>query len=231
MSKNDLERAREELELETFELGREKLQIVSILPDPARAQYDIEIPVLSPVLARKKSLQQEIESLDVASLDCPVLPFKEGDTAAQVFRYEGYDFLTLQKLVERDYVIPEPQTAEEVIGYYARRIAQEVKLPSQFAVLVPKVREFLETKAFGQRVNLNDPALIKAISSNVAHYVTVKNLCECAAPARDRRAGAAAAECCRTQALRDAAISLFAPCAERSQDSVQSCALRQRVRA
>lgn len=164
----------EELELETFELGKEKLQIVSILPDPAKAQYDIEIPVLSPMLARKKSLQQEIELLDVASLDCPVLPFKESDTTAQIFRYEGYDFITLQKLVERDYMIPEPQTAEEVIGYYARRIAQEVKLPSQFAVLVPKVREFLETKAFGQRVNLSDPAIIKAISSNVAHYVTVK---------------------------------------------------------
>jgi type III restriction enzyme len=61
-----------------------------------------------------------------------------------------------------------------VIGYYARRIAQEVKLPSQFAALVPKVREFLETKAFGQRVELGEPGMIKAISSNVALYVTVK---------------------------------------------------------
>ncbi|MCS7190896.1 MAG: DEAD/DEAH box helicase family protein [Fimbriimonadales bacterium] len=164
----------EDLQLETFELGKEKLQIVSILPDPEKAAYDIEIPVLSPMLARKKSLQHEIESLDVASLQCPVLPLKESDAAAQVFRYEGYDFITLQKLVEREYVIPEPQTAEEVIGYYARRIAQEVKLPSQFATLAPKVREFLETKAFGQRVDLNDPAIIKAISSNVAHYITVK---------------------------------------------------------
>ena len=60
--------------------------------------------------------------------------------------YEGYDIITLQKLVERDYTIPEPQTAEEVIGYYARRIAQDVKLPSQFAALAPKVREFLETQ-------------------------------------------------------------------------------------
>ncbi len=58
-----------------------------------------------------------------------------------------------RKLIERDYTIPEPQTAEEVIGYYARRIAQDVKLPSQFAALAPKVREFLETKAFGERVD------------------------------------------------------------------------------
>jgi hypothetical protein len=42
----------------------------------------------------------------------------------------GYDIITLQKLIEREYSIPEPQTAEEVIGYYARRIAQEVKILS-----------------------------------------------------------------------------------------------------
>ena len=84
----------------------------------------------------------------------------------------------MQKLIERDYTIPEPQTAEEVIGYYARRIAQDVKLPSQFSVLVPKVREFLETKAFGEPVTLNEPAMIRAISSNVAHYVTVKAFAE-----------------------------------------------------
>ena len=82
--------------------------------------------------------------------------------------------MTLQKLIERDYTIPAPQTAEEVIGYYARRIAQDVKLPSQFAALVPKVREFLETKAFGGPVDLDTPEMVKAIGSNVAQYVTVK---------------------------------------------------------
>jgi type III restriction enzyme len=36
------------------------------------------------------------------------------------------------------------------------------------------VREFLETRAFGEPVSLEDSAMIKAISSNVAQYVTVK---------------------------------------------------------
>ena len=75
-----------------------------------------------------------------APLPSPVLPRKQDDAVAKTFRYEGYDLITLQKLIERDYTIPEPQTAEEVIGYYARRIAQDVKLPSQFSVLVPKVQ-------------------------------------------------------------------------------------------
>jgi type III restriction enzyme len=167
----------EDIQLETFKIG-EKVSIVTIAPDPNKMDKDIAIPVLSPILTRKKSLAEEIAGLDVGAFNSPRLPRKQGDSAAKTFRYEGYDLVTLQKLIERDYTIPEPQTAEEVIGYYARRIAQDVKLPSQFSVLVPKVREFLETKAFGEPVTLNEPAMIRAISSNVAHYVTVKTFAE-----------------------------------------------------
>jgi len=135
---------------------------------------DITVPILSPILARKKTLAEEIAALDVNKFECPVLPKKEGDEAAQRFRYEGYDIITLQKEIEREYTIPEPQTAEEVISYYAKAIANDVKLPSQFANLVPKVREFLETRAFGEPVSLDEPPMIRAISSNVAQYVTVK---------------------------------------------------------
>jgi type III restriction enzyme len=171
----------EDIDFETFEVGKDKLEIVTVMPDPAKLDTagsavgkDIALPVLSPILTRKKSLSEEIAALDVSQLKCPVLPHKQTDAAAQQFHYEGYDFITLQKLVEREYTIPEPQTAEEVIGYYARRIAQDLKLPSQFAALAPKVREFFETKAFGERVMISTPAMIKAMSSNVASYITVK---------------------------------------------------------
>ena len=167
----------EDIQLETFNL-KEKVSIITIAPDPKKQDKDIAIPVLSPILTRKKSLAEEIGELDVRTFDCPVLPRKQNDAVAKTFHYEGFDIITLQKMIERDYKIPEPQTAEEVIGYYARRIAQDVKLPSQFAALAPKVREFLETKAFGATVELNEPAMIKAISSNVAQYVTVKTFVE-----------------------------------------------------
>jgi type III restriction enzyme len=167
----------EDIQLETFKIG-EKVSIITIAPDPKKIDKDIAIPVLTPILTRKKSLAEEIAELDVSAFTCPVLPRKQDDAAAKTFRYEGYDIITLQKLIEREYSIPEPQTAEEVIGYYARRIAQDVKLPSQFSALAPKVREFLETKAFGGPVTLNESAMIKAISSNVAQYVTVKTFVE-----------------------------------------------------
>ena len=164
----------EDLELETFQVGKDKLVITLIQPDANKLDKDIAIPFLSPLLARKKSLSQEIEGLDVASFVCPVLPRKEGDDASRTFKYEGFDIISLQKIIERTYTVPEVQTVQEVISYYAKRIAQDVKLPSQFAVLAPKVREFLELKAFGETVNLDEPGMIKAVSSNVAQYVTVK---------------------------------------------------------
>jgi type III restriction enzyme len=163
----------EDITLETFDL-KDRLVITTIAPDPAKLARDIEIPDLSAILTRKKTLAEEIAAIDVTGLYCPRLPRKEGDIAAEQFHYEGVDIITLQKLVERDYTIPEPQTADEVISYYTKRIAQDVKLPSQFANLVPKVREFLATRAFGEPVELDDPPIIRAISTSVAQYVTVK---------------------------------------------------------
>ncbi|MCS7005822.1 MAG: hypothetical protein NZM38_10930 [Cytophagales bacterium] len=170
----DLERL-EDLEFETFRLGKEKLHILTIRPLETKKEFDISIPEISPLLMRKKSLAEEIAAIDVMKFNTNKLPFKEDELAnIKTFVYEGRDILTDEKLLERQYVVPQAQTAEEVIGYYARRIAQNIKLPSQFAVLVPKIREFFERKAFGQTVDLNAPSTIKAMSSNVASYVVIK---------------------------------------------------------
>jgi len=169
---DDLEKL-EELKLDTFEIGKDKLRIVTILPLEDRKEFDIGLPVLTPSLVRKKSLAEEIAGLEVMAFQSIVLPKGEDDPRSKTFTYEGYDIITLKKEVEREYTIPEPQTAQEVIGYYGRRIAEAVKLPAQFAALAPKVREFFEQKAFGHQVDLNDPAIVKAMSTAVAHYVCV----------------------------------------------------------
>jgi type III restriction enzyme len=169
---DDLEKL-EELKLDTFELGKDKLRIVTILPFEDRKEFDIGLPVLTPSLVRKKSLAEEIAGLNVMGFQSVVLPMSEDDPRTKTFTYEGYDIITLKKEVEREYKIPEPQTAQEVIGYYARRIAEAVKLPAQFAVLAPKVKEFFEHKAFGGSVDLGDATIVRAMSTAVAHYVCV----------------------------------------------------------
>jgi type III restriction enzyme len=163
----------EDMKLDTFELGKDRLVIRTIEPDPKKKDKDIEIPVLSPILVRKKTLSEEIAALDIAQFKCPPLPIKASSEEAKNFKYEGYDVITAEKLLEREYRMPEPQTSQEVISFYAKRIAQDLKLPSQFAALAPKVREFLATKAFGKQVSLDSPEMIQAISSNVASFVTL----------------------------------------------------------
>jgi type III restriction enzyme len=169
---DDLEKL-EDLKLESFELGTDKLHIVTIMPMEDRKEFDIGLPVLTPSLVRKKSLAEEIAGLNVMGFNSIVLPMSEDDPRTKTFRYEGQDIITLKIEVERDYTIPDPQTAQEVIGYYARRIAEAVKLPSQFAALAPKVRKFFEEKAYGHPVDLNDLAIVKAMSTAVAHFVCV----------------------------------------------------------
>ncbi len=166
----DLEKL-EEVKLESFEVGKDKLEILTIKPELEKAGFDIAFPVLTPMLVRKKSLAEEITGLDVRAFAHAPLPLKQGSSQAQAFQYEGRDILTLEKLVDREYTIPDPQTAGEVIGFYARQIAQVVKLPAQFAVIAPKVREWFEHRAFGQTVDLENPQVIKAMGSNVASYV------------------------------------------------------------
>ena len=128
----------EDIQLDEFEIGKDKVSIVVIEPMAEKADKDIALPQLSQTLERKKTLADEIAALDVTAISCPVFPRNKDDKAAQEFHYEAHDLITLEKLIDRDYVIPTMQTAEEVIGYLARRIAQRLKLPSQFAALVPK---------------------------------------------------------------------------------------------
>lgn len=170
----DLEKL-EDLKLDTFEIGKDKLKINIIAPVEGKLQFDLGIPDLTPSLTRKKSLAEEISSLDVNSFNVNPLPLKEKELEeTKTFIYEGYDILTDEKLLEREYQIPPAQTPEEVIGYYARRIAQDIKLPSQFAALAPKIREFFQYKAFGKEVDLNDKTVIHAMSSNIASYIVIK---------------------------------------------------------
>lgn len=163
----------EELKLDTFEIGKDKLHIATIMPLEDRKEFDIGLPTLTPVLVRKKSLAEEIAALDVMSFRTIVLPMSKDDRVSKSFRYEGFDIITLEKMVEREYQLTEPQTAQEVIGYYSRRIAEAVKLPAQFATIAPKVSEFFEQKAFGHLVDLSEPTIVKAMSTNAAQYVCV----------------------------------------------------------
>jgi len=164
----------EDIQLDTWQVGKDKLVITTIFPVTEKAAYDIALPSLSPILARLTTIADQIEAIDVMAIRCPPLPKKADSEEAKHFRYEGMDILTLEKLFERIYTIPLPQTSQEVISYYAQVIASELKLPAQFAGLAPKVRDFLKYRAFAEEVDLDAPEIIQAISRRLAQVVTLR---------------------------------------------------------
>jgi type III restriction enzyme len=164
------------LEAQLREIGKEKLRILTVMPLSERKEFDIGLPVLTPTLVRKKSLAEEIATVDVITFQTMLLPLTADDPNNKTFRYEGHDIITLQKIVEREYKVPEPQTAQELIGYYAQRIAKDVKLPSQFNLLAPKVRDFFENKAFGRWVDLEKRETVRAMATPVACYVCIERI-------------------------------------------------------
>ena len=165
----------EEIQLEQFKVGQDKLVITTIRPEPDKAEYDIALPTLTPIIVRAKSLHAEIAALDVTKLyDGRPIPVRADEREEQTFTYHGKDILTSEKLFERVYALPTPQTSQEVVSYYAQVIAHELKLPSQFAALAPKVRDFLRLVAFGKEVDLDDPEILQAISRRLTQVVTMK---------------------------------------------------------
>lgn len=179
---DDLEKV-EDLKLPTFKTGKDPLKIVTIMPVEERKQFDIDIPKLSPVLVRKKTLAEEIASLDVMAFKLPELNVRVEKIDPRTFTFALFDALTNKKEIERQYTIPEPNTAQEVIGFYARRIAERVKLPSQFAALAPKVREFFEKRfVYPEGVTLDDPRAVRFIAMAPIHYLTVETFARAMAP-------------------------------------------------
>jgi len=57
--------------------------------------------------------------------------------------------------------------------YYAKLIATNLKLPSQFNALAPKVWDFFAHHAFGETVDMYSPTIIQAMNHRVAGYVVL----------------------------------------------------------
>jgi len=169
----ELERT-EDMKFDSYEVGKDKLNIQIICPMQDKLEYDISIPDISSILDRKKSLSEEISNIDIMNLDIEPIPYSNDELYnLQSFIYEGRDIITDEVLFKKDFAVPDAQTAEEVIGYYARKISNDVKLPSHFAALAPKIKEFFELKAFGKTIDLSERKSINAISSKIAHFVTI----------------------------------------------------------
>lgn len=143
-----------------------------LAPVEGRNQYDIGVPELSRAIIRRQDLGAVITALDVGTLQiAPLSPMPA--SLGERLPFEGYDLLTREKELEREYVIPEVQTPQEVISFYAEEIARQVKAPGHFAPIAVRVREFFDKQAFGREVDIEAPGHLPAIASRGAGRATI----------------------------------------------------------
>ena len=91
-----------------------------------------------------------------------------------LFRYHNAQREAIETLIYL-YEVAQARRRADLLNTYAlfdpklrfAGFAQNIKLPSQFAALCPKLREFFERKAFGQAVNLYDPQVIQAMNADL----------------------------------------------------------------
>ncbi|MFN8484670.1 MAG: DEAD/DEAH box helicase family protein [Anaerolineae bacterium] len=163
----DLEKE-EGLKLDTFDYGKKKtalvIQTIQVVTERID-DYDIAIPILTPRVERKKDIRSVIDDLDIGKIKL-AYPLKLDTSVVppDSFTYEGRDVIDDRVIVSREYKMPQAHTSGEIIAFYAQMIAQALKLPTQFAALVPKIEQFLREKAFGQEVDLDSKVVLQSLN-------------------------------------------------------------------
>ena len=139
-----------------------------------RLAYDIAIPITKPRLVHDI---RKLSELDVAVLK----PVFEQEELAEVPRIKlKLEFATTETEVHQAVIgageLPPPQ---ELLGSITNKVIDRAKLPNRFAELYPAVRDYVATRCFGQKVDLESDAIRSHLSrleiqEGIAKYLARK---------------------------------------------------------
>ncbi|MDP2812383.1 MAG: DEAD/DEAH box helicase family protein [bacterium] len=131
---------------------------------------DIELPVLTP------RIQREYKNLNLLGVSkfkyerISVKQFSEQEQKEIVFK-EVIDDKTHHTTILNSSIEPNYQS---VIGFFAQRIMKELRLFGCYDILFGKVKEFITADLFTQKVDLNDPNILR----NLSELEAVKTIVE-----------------------------------------------------
>ena len=147
---------------------------IIIEPVQERLAYDIAIPITKP------RLEHDIRKL--SELDIAVLkPVFEQEELAEVYRVRlKLEFATTETEVHQAEIgageLPPPQ---QLLGSITNKVIGRAKLPNRFAELYPAVRDYVATRCFGRKVDLESDAIRSHLSrieiqEGIAKYLARK---------------------------------------------------------
>jgi type III restriction enzyme len=147
---------------------------IIIEPVQERLTYDIAIPITKP---RLEYNIRKLSELDVAALK-PV--FEQEELAEAYWIRLKLEFATTKTEVSQVDIgagdLPPPR---EVLGSITNKVIDRAKLPNRFAELYPAVRDYVATRCFGRKVDLESDVIRSHLSrleiqEGIAKYLTRK---------------------------------------------------------
>jgi type III restriction enzyme len=147
---------------------------IIIEPVQERLAYDIAIPITKPRLEHNI---RKLSDLDVAVLQ----PVFEQEELAEVFRIKlKLDFALTETEIHQAMIggaeLPPPQ---ELLSFITNKVIDRAKLPNRFAELYPGVRDYIATRCFGRKVDLESDVIRSHLSrleiqEGIAKYLARK---------------------------------------------------------
>lgn len=156
-TRNLLKLLKEQLEAEGVGVGSAKgdppLPVI-IEPLKDRLKFDIKVPITKPSLEHDV---RKLSELDVSKLD-PVYDQKE---LLEPFRLRlKLEFATTETEVHQaDIAGGELPPVQDLLASITNKVVDRAKLTNLFAGLYPYVRDYVRTRCFGKRVNLDSEVL------------------------------------------------------------------------
>jgi type III restriction enzyme len=143
---------------------------VHIYPMKIKADFNIEIPVLSPVHTR------EFTGLDDSVIKgLPANPKSLTPISKETVKVKLVETVTQKTVAQKQVTIetgfPE---ANEILSHLTNRICKEARIDGQFAVVYPIVRKYIREIFFGQEVDLETEQIRRLLSNaaNRDHIIT-----------------------------------------------------------
>ena len=155
-TRNLLNVLREQLEAEGVGVASTKTNPpppIVIEPVQERLKYDIAIPITKPSL---KHDHRKLSDLDVRSLE-PIFDQEELD---EPFRIRlMLEFATTETEVAQDDIAGSLRPVQELLADVTNLVAGKAGLTNRFAELYPVIRDYIGSRCFGRKIELDDDVL------------------------------------------------------------------------
>ena len=162
----DQELKEEGLDIERKPVASVHPEIETILVDPEKLEYDIDIPVLTPAITLEAP---DFGALDVSALAAGNLNLD--DEAGKPLEYIGRDILTTEVVEKAEIERAFPADAAGYLNVLARLVLRECRLANLadgFARLAPLMKRYIETRMFTETASMDERRVMVRLNTGDA---------------------------------------------------------------